>query len=182
MSVIRFMVSMSEEDILCFEAGREAAGMSKSAYIRLLIAEHEHTVPGFIKYKEVIHEIAEMNTLLKGVCNMSEGIVCKVWNISATKKKGSKSQLSDSINYIFDDEKTEAKLSAESIEQFNKKQLGRECRYIENDIKTVDGAYIGVQNLVSSDVHGAVKEMMDVKKFYGKMGAGLHYTELFLYQ
>ncbi len=100
---------------------------------------------------------------------MNEGIVCKVWNISATKKKGSKSQLSDSINYIFDDEKTEAKLSAESIEQFNKKQLGRECRYIENDIKTVDGAYIGVQNLVSSDVHGAVKEMMDVKKFYGKM-------------
>ena len=67
MSVIRFMVSMSEEDILCFEAGREAAGMSKSAYIRLLIAEHEHTVPGFIKYKEVIHEIAEMYTLLKRV-------------------------------------------------------------------------------------------------------------------
>lgn len=41
----RFMISMSEEDVNCFEAGREAAGMNKSAYIRLLIAEHEKRVP-----------------------------------------------------------------------------------------------------------------------------------------
>lgn len=35
---------------------------------------------------------------------MSEGIVCKVWNISATQKKGSNLQLGDSINYILDKE------------------------------------------------------------------------------
>lgn len=107
---------------------------------------------------------------------MGEGIVCKVWNVSATQKKGSNQQLSDSIDYILDEEKTEAALSNESQEHFNEKQLGRECQYIENDIKTIDGAYVAVQNLVSADVAGAVKEMMDVKKFYGKLGgrAALH--------
>lgn len=61
------MISMSEDDVCCFEAGREAMGMSKSAYIRLLIAEHEKRVPGFIKYKDVIKEIADTNTLLKEI-------------------------------------------------------------------------------------------------------------------
>ena len=107
---------------------------------------------------------------------MSEGIVCKVWNISDTQKKGSNLQLGDSINYILDEEKTEAILASETQEHFNEKQLGRECQYIENDVKTIDGAYVAVQNLVSADVTGAVKEMMDVKKFYGKLGgrAALH--------
>lgn len=107
---------------------------------------------------------------------MASGIVCKVWNVLATKKKGCVSQLNDSIGYILDDEKTETKLTGETVEQFNEKQLGRECQYIENDIKTVDGAYVATQNLASSDVSGAVKEMMDVKKFYGKLGgrAALH--------
>jgi hypothetical protein len=63
----RFMISMSEEDVNCFEAGREAAGMNKSAYIRLLIAEHEKRVPGLIKYKDIIKEIADTNTLIKEV-------------------------------------------------------------------------------------------------------------------
>lgn len=112
----------------------------------------------------------------KRIEKMSEGIVCKVWNVSATQKKGSSLQLSDSIDYILDEEKTEATLSNESQNLFNEKQLGRECQYIENDIKTVDGAYVAVQNLVSADVRGAVKEMMDVKNFYGKLGgrAALH--------
>lgn len=65
MSMNRLTISMSEEDIDCFEAGRETAGMSKSAYIRLLIAEHENRVPGFLKYKEVIKGIAETDTLIK---------------------------------------------------------------------------------------------------------------------
>lgn len=84
--------------------------------------------------------------------------------------------MSDSIDYILNDERTQTKLFGETIEQFNEKQLGRECQYIENDIKTVNGAYVAVQNLVASDVSGAVKEMMDVKKFYGKLGgrAALH--------
>ena len=57
----RFMISMSEKDVNCFEAGRE------SAYIRLLIAEHEKRVPGLIKYKDIIKEIADTNTLIKEV-------------------------------------------------------------------------------------------------------------------
>lgn len=39
--------------------------MSKSAYVRLLIAEHEQQVPSFIRYKEIIARISELNTLVK---------------------------------------------------------------------------------------------------------------------
>lgn len=45
---------MSEEDIEDFEAGRLKEKMSKSAYVRYLIAEHERTVPAVYKYKEII--------------------------------------------------------------------------------------------------------------------------------
>lgn len=65
MAMNRFTISMPDEDIERFEAGREAAGMGKSAYIRLLIAEHEDRVPGFLKYHEVIRGIAETNALIK---------------------------------------------------------------------------------------------------------------------
>ncbi|MDO4966129.1 MAG: hypothetical protein Q4E51_05415 [Lachnospiraceae bacterium] len=67
MAMNRFMVSMSDEDIECFEAGREAEKMSKSAYIRLLIAEHENRVPGFIKYKEIINSFANLNNNIKEI-------------------------------------------------------------------------------------------------------------------
>ena len=95
------------------------------------------------------------------------GIVCKVWNI-----KGSSSvnkQLNDSIGYILNDEKT-AMLLASSFGEISdpKDQLMRECKYIENDIKTFSGALVCSQNLVSTDVKDAVSEMLDVKDFYEK--------------
>lgn len=108
---------------------------------------------------------------------MKNGIVCKVWNISGdSEKKSSSSQIKDSIGYILNDEKTEIKLSEETISSFNSKQLGRECKYIENDIKTVEGAYVGSRNLTTTDIAEAVREMMNVKKFYEKMNgrAALH--------
>lgn len=103
---------------------------------------------------------------------MGSGIVCKVWNIKGnTDKKNASSQLSDSIGYILNEEKTDAKLNIEnSIFQDENGQLERECKYVENDVKTVNGAYVGTRNLISDDVKAAVNEMMNVKKFYGKTG------------
>lgn len=103
---------------------------------------------------------------------MSSGIVCKVWNIKGnTGKKNTNAQLGDSISYILNDEKTEIKLEMPgSIFDEEAGQLGRECKYVENDIKTVNGAYIGTRNLVSDDIQEAVEEMMQVKKFFGKTG------------
>lgn len=61
----RFCITMSESDVDKFEAGRNAVGMNKSAYVRLLIAEHEGSVPGFIKYKEIIEKLSEIELDLK---------------------------------------------------------------------------------------------------------------------
>lgn len=63
----RFCISMSEEDIEKFELGRSATGMSKSAYVRLLIAEHENKVPGFIKYKEIIEKLSSIELELQSL-------------------------------------------------------------------------------------------------------------------
>lgn len=103
---------------------------------------------------------------------MGSGIVCKVWNIKGnTDKKNASAQLSDSIGYILNEEKTNTILNMEnSIFEDENVQLERECKYVENDVKTVDGAYIGTRNLISEDVKLAVEEMMNVKKFYGKTG------------
>lgn len=105
------------------------------------------------------------------------GIVCKVWNINSTsKKKNENAQLTDSIKYILNDEKTEAKAMGETPEDFSNKQLDRECRYIENDVKTMAGAYVGSVNLATTDIGEAVEEMMKIKKYYGKTDgrAALH--------
>ena len=65
MPMERFTVSMSETDIDLFERKRADMGMTKSAFIRFLIAEHDEKVPSFIKNKEVIEKMAELNTLMK---------------------------------------------------------------------------------------------------------------------
>lgn len=103
---------------------------------------------------------------------MSSGIVCKVWNIQgSTQAKGAKEQLNDSVGYILNDEKTENKIQIEPLDQ-----LMRECKYVENDIKTFEGAFVGGHNIVSTNEKDAVREMMDVKEFFGKKNgrAALH--------
>lgn len=109
---------------------------------------------------------------------MATGIVCKVWNIQGkTQSKNAKAQLKDSLSYVLNREKTEKRLAMEGTAISNPQaQLGRECRYIENDVKTLGGAYVGSINLISSDMKEAVKEMMDVKEFYNKTDgrAALH--------
>ena len=103
---------------------------------------------------------------------MSSGIVAKVWNIKGESiTKGAKEQISDSITYILNGEKTEIKLDINTLDQ-----LTRECKYVENDLKTFSGAYVGVHNIISTDTATAVGEMMNVKKFFGKTSgrAALH--------
>ena len=95
---------------------------------------------------------------------MEKGIVCKVWNIKGTTDaKGAIDQLRDSVGYILNDEKTTASGKLDPLNQ-----LTRECKYIENDLKTFEGAYIGGNNISSCDVSSAVAEMMEIKRFYGK--------------
>lgn len=61
MNNVRLCISMSQDDIDKFETGREIANMNRSAYIRLLIAEHENVIPGFYKNRELISELAKLN-------------------------------------------------------------------------------------------------------------------------
>lgn len=85
--------------------------------------------------------------------------------------------MKDSISYILNDEKVDATFSMpNSAINDPKAQLGRECQYVENDVKTAKGVYVGTRNLISSDIKDAVSEMMEVKKFYEKLDgrAALH--------
>ena len=103
---------------------------------------------------------------------MSTGIVCKVWNISGnTKSKTIKSNLKDSVGYILNSEKVDAALPLDTLNQLN-----RECKYIENDLKTFNGALVGLHNLSTTNISTAVEQMMTTKEFYGKTGgrAALH--------
>ena len=95
---------------------------------------------------------------------MSSGIVAKVWNIMGESfAKGAKEQISDSIGYILNNEKTEGQYNIDTLNQ-----LSRECKYVENDLKTFSGAYVGGHNVMSTDVGDAVEEMMNVKNFFQK--------------
>ena len=73
----RINLSISEFDANNFERGCKDAGMSKSAYMRLLIAEHEARVPASLKYREIIAGFSELNTevrrlVLTGVVSEKE--------------------------------------------------------------------------------------------------------------
>lgn len=101
---------------------------------------------------------------------MSVGIICKVWNIQSTvMNKGIKAHLKDSMSYILNSEKTNKTLPLDDAAISNPaEQLGRECRYVENNIKTLNGVYVGGLNILSTNVKDAVDEMMEIKEFYGK--------------
>lgn len=68
----RFTVTMYEEDADYFERERTDLGYSlgdkaltKSAFIRFLLEEHRNKTPQFIKNKNIISNISELNTNLK---------------------------------------------------------------------------------------------------------------------
>ena len=49
----QFHISLSSEDIDYFERVRTDLGMSKSSFVRLLIAQYKNSVPYFIQYKKL---------------------------------------------------------------------------------------------------------------------------------
>lgn len=63
----RFTVTMNSEDIDLFERRRAELGFSKSAFIRYLIAAHENNIPDFIQHKELIKQMAELNTHMREI-------------------------------------------------------------------------------------------------------------------
>ena len=94
---------------------------------------------------------------------MAKGIVVKVWNIKdGSKGRGAGVQISDSIDYITNSEKCDESLGEGTD------QIGRELKYVTNDVKTLEGLYVGCRNI--SDISNATNEMMQVKEFHGKYG------------
>lgn len=93
------------------------------------------------------------------------GINCKIWAVkgSSVAKKGAIDNIRDSIIYITNKEKTMANGAMDPLNQ-----LHRECKYVENDLKTFEGAYVGGNNVSSPKAEDAVAEMMEIKRFYGK--------------
>ena len=65
MAMERVCFTMSEADLDLFERGRNELKMTKSAYIRYLIAEHEGTLPVAVKYKSIITQFSDLNDLIK---------------------------------------------------------------------------------------------------------------------
>lgn len=94
---------------------------------------------------------------------MAQGIVVKIWNVKAgSGKRSASAQISDSIDYIENPEKVGSPLNINSANQ-----IGNELQYVTNDIKTVNGLYVGGRNI--TDISHATEEMMQVKEFFGKL-------------
>ena len=95
---------------------------------------------------------------------MPKGIVAKIINIKhGSQGRSGSVQIGDSIGYITNSEKCDMKM-----DQIDMGQVSREVSYVLNDLKTLDGLYIGCRQV--SDVSKAVDEMMQVKEFYQKTG------------
>ena len=95
---------------------------------------------------------------------MAKGIVAKIWNISVgSGSRTAAAQISSSIEYIENPEKVGVVLDID-----NANLLTNQLTYVTNDVKTMDGLYVGGRHIVDFD--NATNEMMQVKEFYGKLG------------
>ena len=91
------------------------------------------------------------------------GIIAKIWNVKAgSMGRSGGAQISSSIDYITNSEKCDGTLSLDS-----NNQVGREVSYVINDIKTLNGLYVGGRHI--TEISSATAEMMSVKEFYGKL-------------
>jgi len=94
---------------------------------------------------------------------MAQGIVAKIWNITAgSGTRSASAQISSSIDYIENPEKVGVVLDIA-----NANQLSNQLMYVTDEVKTVEGLYIGGRHIV--DFQNATNEMMQVKEFYGKL-------------
>lgn len=95
---------------------------------------------------------------------MAKGIVAKIWNISVgSGTRSAAAQISSSIDYIENPEKVGVILDIDDVNQ-----LSNQLAYVTNEVKTMDGLYVGGRHIVDFD--NATNEMMQVKEFYGKLG------------
>lgn len=93
-----------------------------------------------------------------------EGIVTKIWNIKeGSMGRGAAVQITDSISYITYSEKCDGVIAGDGL-----MQVGREVSYVINDLKTLQGLYVGERHI--SDIQNATDEMMQVKEFHNKLG------------
>ena len=94
---------------------------------------------------------------------MAQGIVVKIWNVKASANtRSAASQIADSISYIENPKKVGQPLSMPDANQ-----IGNELTYVMNDLKTVNGLYVGSRHIM--DISHATEEMMQVKEFFGKL-------------
>lgn len=95
---------------------------------------------------------------------MGSGIIAKIGHIrDGSRSRSGATNINGSLVYIMNKEKCDMKLTA-----ISEGQVIREINYVMNDLKTVDGLYIGCKQI--SDINDSVAEMMQVKEFYGKTG------------
>ena len=93
-----------------------------------------------------------------------DGIVAKMWNIKeGSMGRGTAVQITDSISYITNSEKCDGVIDGDGL-----MQVGREVSYVINDLKTLQGLYVGGRHI--SDIQNATNEMMQVKEFHNKLG------------
>lgn len=93
-----------------------------------------------------------------------DGIVAKMWNIKeGSMGRGTAVQITDSISYITNSEKCDGVIAGDGL-----MQVGREVSYVINDLKTLQGLYVGGWHI--SDIQNATNEMMQVKEFHNKLG------------
>lgn len=77
--------------------------------------------------------------------------------------RGAAVQITDSISYITYSEKCDGVIAGDGL-----MQVGREVSYVINDLKTLQGLYVGERHI--SDIQNATDEMMQVKEFHNKLG------------
>ena len=93
---------------------------------------------------------------------MAKGVVVKFINVTAgSRNRGASAQISDSIAYIENPEKV-----GKPLDLYDVNQIGNELTYVTNDIKTIQGLYVGSRHI--TDIARAKEEMMQVKEFFDK--------------
>ena len=94
---------------------------------------------------------------------MAKGIVAKIWNISVgSGSRTAAAQISSSIEYIENPEKVGVVLDID-----NANLLTNQLTYVTNDVKTMDGLYVGGRHIVDFDnaTNEMIKKDNDVQTF-----------------
>lgn len=69
----RLCITVSDADAELLQNECSESGMTKSAYIRMLVAEHKDRVPYFYKYRDIIEKLSELNVSIKELLITEDG-------------------------------------------------------------------------------------------------------------